>query len=155
MFSNLLCHVDGDYSDPATFKPFAGVGFSATMHPCFPAGAVRKSGGAMTRRVAGGKRAGHRGKPSAPTRVCASAQRDSARRVDENVSSVLTITRKKPVHNLLFSGSATRCSSRSETRAHRACRSRWPRTSACGGACVHDQTGAIRDVMQNHCFSPG
>ena len=52
------------------------------------------------------------------------------------------------------SGSPTRSWSRSGTATtSRACRSRWPRTSACRAAgAFYEEAGAIRDVIQNHLF---
>ena len=61
---------------------------------------------------------------------------------------------KRPVNNMLAFRFANASWNRSGTATtSRACRSPWPRTSACRAAGgFYDQTGTIRDVVQNHLF---
>ena len=91
-------------------------------------------------------------------RVGAGAQRDAALGLpgDERSSASTTTSARRRSRTSSTSASPTRSSSRSGTATtSRACRSRWPRTSACRAAGGSTRrSGAIRDVIQNHLL-PG
>ena len=67
-------------------------------------------------------------------------------------SASTTTSARKRCRTCSISASPTRSSSRSGTATtSTACRSRWPRTSACEGrGGFYEEVGAIRDVVQNH-----
>ena len=112
------------------------------------------SSSSASRGCAEGARGRRREALRARSRVGARAQRDAARRVPRGVGlphRPLPRARRR-CRTSCSSASPTRSSSRSGTATtSRACRSRWPRTSASRGAArFYEETGAIRDVVQNH-----
>ena len=87
-------------------------------------------------------------------RVGARAQPDAAHASSprRRSSASTTTSARRRCRTSSTSASPTRSSSRSGTATtSRACRSRWPRASASQGrGKFYEETGAIRDVIQNH-----
>ena len=103
------------------------------------------------------RRAHHRREAVRPRSASArDAERDAARGVcrSSRSSASITTSARKRCRTSCSSASPTRCSSRSGiVTTSRTCRSRWRKRSASTGrGKFYEETGVIRDVIQNHLF---
>ena len=156
--TSLFEYVDGDYTDPGTFARLREAlgGAERPLHYLAIPPAlfeeviehIEGAGCATNARVVIEKPFGR------DLASRASAQRGASARVprgrdlpDRSLPRARSRSRTSRT-----SGSRTRSSSRSGTATTwTACRSRWPRSSACASAARSTTTvGAIRDVVQNH-----
>ena len=158
LLTKRLRYVDGDYGDPATFarlkaelgeakRPLHYLAIPPSMFPTV-IGQLRQAGlhraGARRRREAVRPR----------SRFGARAQRDHPSRASprRRSSASITTSARRRCRTSSTSASPTRSSSRSGTgTTSRTCRSRWPRSFGVNGrGKFYDETGVIRDVIQNH-----
>ena len=157
---SLLRYVDGDYADPATFAAAARARSATRERPlhylAIPPSAVRRRGrAALAQSGCADERARRRGEAvRARPGLGARAQRDAARGLPRVVdlphrplprqgagAEPALLPLRQPVPRAA-AGTATTSTT---------CRSRWPRRSASQGrGKFYEETGAIRDVIQNH-----
>ena len=156
----LLRYVDGDYNDPATFEALRKE-LGDAQHPAHYLAIPPTLFGPVVEQLAQvglrERRARHRREAVRPRpRLGARAEPRSCSALSTKRASSASTTTSASGRCTTCSSSAspTRSSSRSGTATtSRACRSRWPRTSASRAAARSTtQTGAIRDVVQNHLF---
>jgi glucose-6-phosphate 1-dehydrogenase len=157
---SLLRYVDGDYGDPATFQALKRA-LGNAQRPAHYLAIPPSLFGTVVEQLERADCSTHEGrviveKPfghdlasaRALNRILlASFDEDRIFRIDHYLG-------KGPVRNMLFFRFTNSCKNRcGAASTSRACRSPWrSRSASRGGAAFYDQTGTVRDVIQNHLF---
>ena len=156
--SSLLRYVDGDYRDPETFdllRRALGAAERPLALPRHSSELVLDRGlraRALRLRERRTRRRGEAVRPRPRLRARLSTARSWRCSPSRPSSASITTSARSRCRTCSTSASATHSSSRSGTATTwTACRSPWPRASAIEGrGSFYDETGAIRDVIQNH-----